>query len=198
MLGVAVPPVGLALDERRSLAVARPRQCTLGRLIHRQHVVAVDRDAFEAVTLRPVRHVVDRHALFDRHRIRVQVVLADKHDRQALDAGEVERFVEIAGVAGAFAEVGDDDVVDLLHLEGEAEPAATGRFAPSMLVLPKIPSSLTPLWSAESRPLDNPVAFPNICDIIVRGSTPFIRKEPRSRCSGQMKSPSVARSRCRR
>ncbi len=57
-----------------------------------------------------------------------------------------------------------------------------------MLVLPKIPSSLTPLCSAESRPLDNPVALPNICDIIARGSTPFIRNDPRSRCSGQMKS----------
>ena len=57
-----------------------------------------------------------------------------------------------------------------------------------MLVLPKMPSSGTPLCSAESRPFDSPVAFANICDIIVRASTPFIRNEPRSRCSGQMKS----------
>ena len=55
-----------------------------------------------------------------------------------------------------------------------------------MLVLPKMPSSLTPLCSAESRPFDKPVVFANICDIITRGSTPFIRKEPRSRWSGQM------------
>jgi hypothetical protein len=57
-----------------------------------------------------------------------------------------------------------------------------------MLVLPKMPSSVTPLCSAESRPFDSPVVFANICDIITRGSTPFIRKDPRSRCSGQMKS----------
>ena len=70
----------------------------------------------------------------------------------------------------------------------KASPAATGKLAPSMLVLPKMPSSLTPLCSAESRPLDKPVAFANICDIIVRGSTPFIRNAPRSRCSGQIQS----------
>ena len=35
-----------------------------------------------------------------------------------------------------------------------------------MLVLPKMPSSLTPLCSAESRPFDRPVVLANICDII--------------------------------
>ena len=57
-----------------------------------------------------------------------------------------------------------------------------------MLVLPKIPSSDTPLCSAESRPFDRPVSFANICDIIVRASTPFISSAPRSRCSGQIQS----------
>ena len=38
-----------------------------------------------------------------------------------------------------------------------------------MLVLPKIPSSFTPLWSAESRPFDSPVSFANICAIITLG-----------------------------
>jgi hypothetical protein len=38
--------------------------------------------------------------------------------------GEVQRFVEVARIARALAEVGDDDVVGFLHLEGEAE---TGR-----------------------------------------------------------------------
>ena len=47
-----------------------------------------------------------------------------------------------------------------------------------MLVLPKMPSSVTPLCSAESRPFDSPVVFANICDIITRGSTPFIRNDP--------------------
>src|SRR5437870_1898722 len=53
-----------------------------------------------------------------------------------------------------------------------------------MLVLPKMPSSFTPLCSAESRPLERPVVLANICDIITCGSTPFIRNAPRSRCSG--------------
>ena len=38
-----------------------------------------------------------------------------------MDAGEVERLVEIAGIARALAEIGDDDVVALFHFEGEAE-----------------------------------------------------------------------------
>ena len=116
-----MPSVRLALDERRSLAVARARERALGGLIDRQHVVAVDRDAFEAVTLRPVRHVIDRHALFDRHGIGVKIVLADEDDRQPLDAREVQRLVEITGVARALAEVRDDDVVGLFHLEGEPQ-----------------------------------------------------------------------------
>ena len=44
-------------------------------------------------------------------------------------------------------------------LKVSARPAATGRFAPSMLVLPKMPSSVTPLCSAESRPFDSPVVL---------------------------------------
>jgi hypothetical protein len=71
-------------------------------------------------------------------------------------------------------------------LKVKASPAATGVFAPSMLVFPKIPSSGTPLCSAESRPFDSPVAFAYICAIITPGLTPFIRNVPRSRCSGQM------------
>ena len=70
---------------------------------------------------------------------------------------------------------------DFSILNVRPSPAATGRFAPSMLVLPKMPSSETPLCSAESRPFDSPVVFANICDIITLGSTPFIRNEPRSR-----------------
>ena len=73
-------------------------------------------------------------------------------------------------------------------LKVKPRPAATGRLAPSMLVLPKMPSSFTPLCSAESRPFERPVVFANICDIITRGSTPFIRNAPRSRCSGQIQS----------
>src|SRR6266550_2929990 len=64
-------------------------------------------------------------------------------------------------------------------LKVSAMPAATGRFAPSMLVLPKMPSSLTPLCSAESRPRDRPPSFPNICAIITRGSFLMKGVEPR-------------------
>ena len=54
VLGVAVPAVGLALDQRRAVAGARARERALRRLIHREHVVAVDRDAVEPVALRAI------------------------------------------------------------------------------------------------------------------------------------------------
>ncbi len=57
-----------------------------------------------------------------------------------------------------------------------------------MLVLPKMPSSLTPLCSAESRPFDRPVTLANICAIIWRALTPFISSAPRSRCRGKIQS----------
>ena len=81
VLGVAVPPVGLALDERGAFSAPGARERAARRLIDGQHVVAVDGDAVEAVALRAIGDVVDRHALLERHRIRVLVVLADKHDR---------------------------------------------------------------------------------------------------------------------
>src|SRR5581483_9867782 len=45
VFGVAVPAVRLALDQRRPVAAARARERARGRLVDRQHVVAVDRDA---------------------------------------------------------------------------------------------------------------------------------------------------------
>ncbi len=42
-----------------------------------------------------------------------------------------------------------------------------------MLVLPKMPSSLTLLCSAESRPFERPVSFANICAIICRARDPL-------------------------
>ena len=49
VLRVAVPAVGLALDQRGTVAGPRPRDRPERRLIDREHVVAVDRDAVEPV-----------------------------------------------------------------------------------------------------------------------------------------------------
>ena len=81
-----MPAVRLAFDERRAFPAAGPREGALRGLVHREHVVAVDGDAVEAVSACAVSDVVDRHALLDRHRVRVLIVLADEEDRQLLDA----------------------------------------------------------------------------------------------------------------
>jgi hypothetical protein len=54
-----------------------------------------------------------------------------------------------------------------------------------MLVLPKMPSSLTPLCSAESRPFDRPVALANICAIICARLTPSSETSPGRGAAGK-------------
>jgi nucleoside-diphosphate-sugar epimerase len=91
-------------NQRRAFAGARAAPRALNRLVHGQHVVAVDRDAVKAIPFRALGHVLDRHALLDRHRVGVEIVLADEQDRQLVDAGKIERFVEVAVLLGALAE----------------------------------------------------------------------------------------------
>src|SRR5262245_6090981 len=95
VFGVPVPAVRLALNQRRTLPAAGPRQRAQRRLIDREHVVAVDSDAIEPISRRAIGHIVDRHALFLRHRVRVLVVFADEKDRQVLDSCEVQGLVEV-------------------------------------------------------------------------------------------------------
>src|SRR5436190_7341748 len=51
VLRVAVPAVGLALDQRRPVAGTSAGERTLRRLIDREHIDAIDRDAVESVAL---------------------------------------------------------------------------------------------------------------------------------------------------
>src|SRR5262249_28401965 len=118
VLGMPMPTIGLALDQRRAFSASSTRQCSLRRLIDGKHIIAVDSHTVETVAVRPVCHIVNRHALFNRDRVRVLIVLTDKNDRQTLNARKVQRLVKVACVARTFAEVRDDDVVGLLQLEG--------------------------------------------------------------------------------
>jgi hypothetical protein len=96
--------------------------------------------------------------------------------------------VKVSGVARALTEVGDDDVVGLLHLEGERQSGGHRQVAAEHARVAEDPELVDAAVQCGVAPFDRPVDFANICDIITRGSTPFIRNDPRSRCSGQMKS----------
>ena len=114
--------VGLALDERRPLTTPRPPQRGVHRAVAVERFVAVDDHAGEPVAVRVLRDVAHRRLLVERDRDGVAVVLADEHERDAVDAGEVARLVEVALRRGAVAEEADDGpvLVPQLHRLGHA------------------------------------------------------------------------------
>src|SRR4029453_1062376 len=114
---MTVPSVSLALDESRTFSASGASQRSLSRLIDSKHVISVDGHTVETVAVSSIRDVVNRHALFDRNRVRVLVVFADKNDWEAVHACKVQGLVKVAGIARAFAEIGDDDVVGAFDLE---------------------------------------------------------------------------------
>ena len=116
---MAARAIGLGLDQRRPFARPRP----LGRLERglgdRGEIVAVDDDAGHRIGARAVGDVGDGGRAGHRHRHRILVVLADEHDRQLPDGGDVERLVERALVVGAVAEERDRDCAGLPLLGAE-------------------------------------------------------------------------------
>src|SRR5215217_41299 len=102
--GMREEAVGLGLDQRRAVAGAGALDRLLHRAVARERVAAVHDHAGESIRLGAVGHVLDRHLLGLRHRDRIVVVLADEHDRQLVDAGEVEPLVPVALARRALAE----------------------------------------------------------------------------------------------
>ena len=117
--GVALHPQGQALEQRRAAALARLLDGALGLAVDGEHVVAVDDHALEAVGLGAVGDVLGRVLEVGRRRVGPLVVVADEHDRELADAGEVHRLVRVAAGRGAFAEPADRDAVLLADPEGE-------------------------------------------------------------------------------
>ena len=68
------------------------------------HVVAVDHDAGHVMTSGAIGDVLHRGHVFPRGELTVQVVLADKDDRQLPGGGDIEGLVEHSLVRGAVAE----------------------------------------------------------------------------------------------
>ena len=105
-----------------------------------------------------------------------------------LDAGHVQRFVEIAGVARALAEVGDDDVVDLFHLEGEAETDGHRQVGAEHAGVAEDAELADAAVERRIPALRHSRILGQHLRHHVARLTPFIRNAPRSRCSGQIQS----------
>ncbi len=103
--------IGLDLEQGRPLAATG----SLRRLAHRapdgEHVVAIHRDAGDAIGRCAGRHLGVQGHRAQRRGGGVKVVLADQDDGCALEAGEVARLVEGAMIDGAVAEEGDRDAI---------------------------------------------------------------------------------------
>ncbi len=125
-LVVADGAVGLGLDQRRALAGAGALDGGARNLEHGEDVVAVDRDAGDAIGGGLAGDLGIEGRLGERRRRGVEIVLADEDDRRLLDAGEVHRLVEAAVVDRAVAEEGDADVVAAL---GPGADAGAGGVA---------------------------------------------------------------------
>jgi hypothetical protein len=114
--GVPEVAIGLALDQGGALALPGMADGRMRRRVDVDGVVAVHDHSGQPVGMSVLGDVLDRRLFGERDRDGVAVVLADEHDRQPVDAGEVEGLVKVALRGGAVAEVGHDDVVSAFEL----------------------------------------------------------------------------------
>ncbi len=119
VLGVALHAEGLGLDQRRAAAAPRPLDRPPRGLVDRQHVVAVDDLARDAVGRGARRDVLDPHLPVGGRRVGPAVVLDDQHQRHLEHRGEVQPLVEVARRGAAVADVGEGHQVLALHAAGE-------------------------------------------------------------------------------
>ena len=103
-------PVGHRLDQRGPVTSACALERASGGPMHREHVVPVDPDAREPVPLRPAPDL-PRRLFRGRQADRPAVVLAEQHHRQAPDARQVRRLVEVSFARRSVAEVRHRDRV---------------------------------------------------------------------------------------
>ena len=114
-------PVRFHFDEVDAFSTPRPLDRELRRFIHREHVVTVDGDGRNAVSLGLLSEVLHRELLFGRRRVGPLVVLADDHEWQPLDGGEVQSLVERAGRRAAIPDVNQSDAWLPAQLESQRD-----------------------------------------------------------------------------
>ena len=205
VLGVPLHAHRVDADQRRALAGAGAVDHALGDVVDRQHVVAVHHLVRDAVGRGALVDARDRHLLGDRRRVRELVVLGDDDERDLLDGGEVQPFVERAGAGRAVADPGHGDESRPRIRAPIAMPAATGIESPSMLIGPTITGSSAPALGrcddvdVEVAAAGVRVALGHVLRKISRGRTPIVVSAPMLRMSGQDGVASApARRRCHR
>ncbi len=112
-------PEGLQLDERRAVAVARPRQRASDRVLDREQVVPVHDLAGHPVAGSALGEILDGPLRPPVGGERELVVLADEDDRQRPGRREVHRLVRRALAGGAVAEERDHGLAGVAQLGGE-------------------------------------------------------------------------------
>ena len=112
--------VGLAFDERGTAAAAGAGDGPADDLVHSQDIVAVDRDAGNAIAVCSVGDLVVAGGGGKRDFGGVEVVLADEDGRQVPNGGHVDALVEGAVADRSVAEESHTDAVGLEQLEGIA------------------------------------------------------------------------------
>ena len=117
--GVVVEPVRLRLHQRGAVTPAGSRNGPGDRLVDRDHILPVHGHAGDAVARGAHRHIGHGHHDAGRAQLAVAVVLAQEHDRQRPDRGQVEALVERALVGRAVAEEAQRHPVVALQLRAE-------------------------------------------------------------------------------
>src|SRR5581483_4902050 len=123
-LRMAIPTVGLALDQRRPISLASAAYGFLRRLVYRNHVVPIHGCATHPVGLRFDAEIRHRTLEPRRNRLCPKVILQDENNRQLLHARKVQRLVPKPQAGGTFAGKGHDYTRLLLHLVGQGNPGA--------------------------------------------------------------------------
>ncbi len=126
---MAAVAIGLALDQRRAVAGPGPVGRLGDRRIHGLHVVAIHDHPRNAIRRRSIGHMGHRRGHFVGAVLAVQVVLADKQNRQLPHRGEVDAFMEGADVGRSIAKGGRRHGAGPEHLRGQ--PSTHGHRDPS-------------------------------------------------------------------
>ena len=127
VLGMAVMAIGQALNEGGAFALPGAVDRRLGHVQHAVEVLPVAADPAHAIGGRSLRHRLHGHLEAHGGRVGVEVVLADEDDREVMDAGEIERFVEISPGRCPLSEEGDGDARLVEHLEAQRCPDRDGE-----------------------------------------------------------------------
>ena len=121
---MAAVAVGVHLHDVRAFAGADVGRYLVARLLHREHVHAVDGNAGDTERLAAAEKLGGRRSPLQRRAHGIAVVLDNVDDRQLPQAGHVEGLVDLALVGGAVAEVAEVEAAVAAVLVGEGEPGA--------------------------------------------------------------------------